>query len=410
MTLDSNATATGRLYAPIEDVQFLRLWQIANERMLTEDELADLEMPAGASAHEVWHAITLLRRWSGSVVGLNESRLVEFWVNLPNSERQKARRIIERGAELAMLGRMAERRSYPAVNLHDQVGEIAAALRRDGAPLDHETLRAILTRAYAPKSPTEQLVANYMGVLLAEWEQPTAAGSIESIYERLTRGVLGRRGLGSGPVAGEAAVWDYTVLANCDRCLASAGDARGEEVLNLGSYLRGATFGVRLVDPYQTLLGSLLQKVLFIRSGHGCLSLLPFCAVAVASSKPETDERAFDITERTARYLDATSDLLDDLANVLAANAQREQALHAAIDGSPRLTMRQKDALHRIVNNPDEVLDYDEYTARYQASYNTARSDLGKLVNAGVLYTTSDGRRVAFHATPHAMRAIEGLT
>lgn len=392
-------------YEAITDEAFLRLWHESCEHFVTWDEFKQLEMPPGADAREVWNAICLLRRWSGIDVGLDETRQMTFWANLPHRERIEAGKILARCSATSELGRFLAARGYVSVGVEGQVNELVNVLKSDGYPITYESARAcVVNPGIQPRSPAGQLSANYCRCIADEFKALTAQPGhcgVTDIFSQLIQGICL-----------EEPKWDLKVLSNLERCLAGSSSSQnsdGVDMICSSRYILGAARNIFVVSSLQQTLCSLLRKLYFIRCGYPVLSLLPLSAVALEGSAPKEKGLDFDFTQGAAAYLEALKNQLCDLEADMREELDRLNGMRLRIESSALLNMRQKSVLFRLVENPADILDFDSLATEFQSSYHSARTDLNKLVNMGLLYTTNDGRHLLFHKTPDFESAVYRL-
>ena len=391
-------------YACVTDEAFLRLWKAANERALTREEFCALPMPRGARAEDVWNAVCALREWSGRDIGFNENRMLRFWVNLSEGGKALVRSVVERSGEASIIGRYVACVGFRRAFVEEQVDSVRTALSLDGMPMDYESARAVLLGEAASRTPAERLVANYERILAQELA--TRAGSAEqarnarALYAELARSVTDLTDVR----------WNMVVLANLDACLAGVARATDETAFCAARYFWGAGHDIFFASRLQATFSSLLRKVYFIRSGHENLALLPLSAHFSSEGAPAADAKSCDISASVEKMLTVISQLLGEMERIATERLGRIEDVRAAVAASPAFNLRQKDVLAQAMADPQATFDYDSLAQRFQASYNTVRSDMGRLVSAGLLRSSLDGHRTVLRPAPDIMGALERMT
>lgn len=401
-------------YACVEDPAFLSLWKEANLRPISWEEFKTWEMPKHTDAAETWHAIMTLRQCLGTTLGFDERRLIELWINLPEHARHLVQDIAVRTAPSSPAGIYATTHTYPEINLGAQIEELLASLRADGTELDYESVRALWLGEREPHDDNETLVCNYRSLILEELRildgssRASAAMNLRGLYQALIKNA--RDAFSDAPLDSPSDTnsirWDRTVLANLSNCFANAGNLDATEVLTASYYIWGGTMTVHLVNRHQTLFGSLLRRVFFLRCNNVPLSLLPLNTRSFRGTMPDKSADSFDVTGNVVPYLEDAADMLERLESFIKQEERQSRNLSDAVGKSTTFNYRQKDMLRQLIAHPDAELSYESLMKKYQSSYNTIRADLNSLVNRGLLYTTNDGRLLSFHPVPNFVRVL----
>ena len=391
----------GVSYACVTDKAFLRLWKAVNERTLTREEFCALPMPNGARARDVWDAVCALREWSGRDIGFNENRMLRFWANLSEGGRALARDVVERSGEISLIGRYVAAVGFRRAFVEEQVDSMRTALGFDGMPVDYESVRAALLGEAAPRTRAEQLMVNYERILAEELAgvgtDVGRARNARALYSALACDVVNLADVR----------WNMTVLANLDSCLASVTSAADDAAFCAARYFWGAGHDIFFVSQLQATFSSLLRKVYFIRSGHPNLALLPLSAHFSSEGAPGPDVESCDISASVEKMLGVVSGLLDEMERVAAERLGRIEDVRCAMNASTAFNLRQKDVLAQAMADPQAVFDYDSLAQRFQASYNTVRSDMGRLVSAGLLCSSLEGHRTVLRPAPGIVASLE---
>lgn len=353
-------------------------------------------MPKDADPKDVWHAITVLRQWSGEEVGLNENRSIMFWTNLSAEGRQKVRAIMKRSEEGSLIGRYVSAFGYTRAFLEFQIDSLRLALSLDGYRIGYEAVRSIFTGSVRPRTTVEKVVQNYFNAVVCEANGQGGAGDVLALFAKLTQGVPEASG----------ARWDTEVLKNLSRSLSDASRASDEMALSTVRYIWGAGRDIYIVDMLQSTFASLLRKAYLVRSGHPNLIFVPLSAKLRAGQVPRAGQPDFDMSQGVGQLLDVMLDALDELEMAAEESLERLQDTRARLENAATLNYRQKALLAELLTNPGGSFLYREIEKKFQVSYNTVRNDVSQLVRMGLLLSSEQNGYMVVCGAPNLIDAI----
>ncbi len=125
----------------------------------------------------------------------------------------------------------------------------------------------------------------------------------------------------------------------------------------------------------------------------------------------ETDDN--DVTYFIVYQLGVVKRAIDDLLLYLKRKAGEIKTVERMIRKSPRLqgllNHRQISLIHRALKSPESVFYVRSHRGAHNVTYDTARTDLLKLVDLGLLEKTKIGKAFVFNAVGGLEQKLEGL-
>ena len=383
------------------DEQFYTLWQLVNERYVDWSEFSQLPMPQGVTASEAWEVIGELRRRSGFALDRGHGKLGELWVNLPMNAQRRMRVIIDRTDADSHLSTWLSSTALSDAYVQGRVSELALLLQRNGDAADYETLRSVVLGTRRPRKEQERLAAAFEAALNSEFSSPRPrTATVEALYGEIT---------GGAPIRHIASIENRPILVACDLCLATAPEVRamGMDVFATGSHVWSLATELATRGPQAAFLGALILKAFFIRSGFGCIALLPLMALDAPARDSNAPLPKGDITSEVLAFIEALGAPLALLERSVLAGEERLDDLRHALESTPRLNYRQREIALRALRPGMEAFDYENYVETFQVAYNTARSDLSALVADGLLSPVPHSKKSTFAPAPNFASALE---
>jgi len=125
----------------------------------------------------------------------------------------------------------------------------------------------------------------------------------------------------------------------------------------------------------------------------------------------ETDDN--DVTYFIVHQLEVISRAINDLLKYLEKKANEIKTVEKLIKKSPELQKilnhRQVALINRALKRPDSIFYVESHRGAHNVTYDTARTDLLKLVDLGLLEKSKIGKAFVFTAARDLKRTIEGL-
>ncbi|MFV9616309.1 MAG: Fic family protein, partial [Gammaproteobacteria bacterium] len=125
----------------------------------------------------------------------------------------------------------------------------------------------------------------------------------------------------------------------------------------------------------------------------------------------ETDES--DVTYFIIHQLEVINRAINDLLIYLEKKSNEIKTVEQFIRKSPNIQSlinnRQAALINRALKNPDAVFYVESHRGAHNVTYDTARTDLLKLVEMGFLEKTKIGKAFAFSATTNLNKKLENI-
>ncbi|MBA1446516.1 MAG: Fic family protein, partial [Gammaproteobacteria bacterium] len=125
----------------------------------------------------------------------------------------------------------------------------------------------------------------------------------------------------------------------------------------------------------------------------------------------ETDEN--DVTYFIVHQLEVINRAINDLLAYLELKANEIKTVEHLVRESPGLqkllNYRQMALLNRALKRPEAIFYIESHRGAHNVTYDTARTDLLKLVELGILEKTKIGRAFAFTATKNLNQQLKAL-
>ena len=437
MALDGETARqiTGLLHDP----EFVAFMQEAPEDYLHHVRPEDFEgklLPHGMDATLAWEFVSFARRMAGrpTVAEINaEAHLPldrhSFWTMSTGVVARFSEIANRSTSSSALWSRLEALQNRPRA-LAAIVEELHAASLRDGLGLEYEDVRRLVVEGAAPVSDEEHVLANALAIIgdlahLAE-EQPSAA-LLESLYARLAKGAENLR---PTPYRSpEPAISPALTKSSADTI---------ETIVRQSAYPHSwgihPLFDVLIIadtiwlrppfDRFNGMMEVIVRWMSYERIGTPTLRFVPLSKIRLDWERrligpPEAPMRFGEALSISSFGADSTPYLLQITKFLLQGLEHLERAVERIehqnarckhlVEGDGRFTLRQKQVLCELIDDPTRSLDVREYETRFDVAPSTARSDLTKLVSTHCLMTEFHGKKQVFWIRPDIERALEHL-
>lgn len=406
----------------------------AQEAPLIRRELTEEYIPAGYTADEVWDALTVIRR-SQAVVSPDVKRdgtvSILGWYTVPDSLAYSLRQITARTARGSALDAFAAEQSGRRFVTQQYVQEMVTNLRLDGFTADYELARAALFDDLPPAGDAQRLAWNYhriMGDMADYTAMPYDAALLRELYARLTDGVRAvppadRRHSPLEPfyLLGEGDdSWKLDVVAD----IANGRVTGPEEHPIMVSMLVNCQFWHHAIFARcNNLMGCIASRLFLYRGGFPVFRYVPKILLLWSwKAGQERSPRGYTFEEArvpdgrncvdwTAYYDTVMRLMLDHICEMEeglgARKAANDQAI-AAIASLPDINRRQAEVLRRAVLDPASEFRISWHQSEFGVVYSTARSDLERLEELGLLARGMSGAAYVYRPAPSLAGRIAG--
>lgn len=413
---DNDAGFFDVIYSP----EFEAAWQRIIDEPVTYDEFCAMPLPPGVDRHDLWGALSLLKRCMGESNDLTPWFLGVSndlcWSYTPKSVERDLFELSSLISPASLLN--AHIRSQDALNpviLENIVDEVASVARRDGLPLNRDTVRELWILGRHPHNKYELIIQNAKDLfakvpVLAK--RKYSALLADDIHDELMHGAedvsLIRKLHFESQYYDLSRVNDPVIAENAlHSCLAQANDAASLRDIVLAAVLTAnVLWDVSAWPTCNALTEFLLRSVLFARKNVPALSYIPL------SSKDTAGKEGFGkMHERESRnthsqgldstwlYAGQVKILLEGARDLLSKIQQLENEdarVRDKIEDVPWLNFRQKNLLLALRRAPHRFARIKDYADGNKIAYATARQDLLELEEHGLLVKEKHERTFAY--------------
>ncbi|MEG0792097.1 MAG: hypothetical protein RSG23_10775 [Gordonibacter sp.] len=399
----------------------------AQEEMCTyryHDEFCALPMPDGADPEFMWEFVSFLRRMTGKpsvrdLVADGTTTLSEhsIWTTTPDMF-TGLNDIVSRANLGSRLWRSLEHLQERPGTLQLAVEELEAAAFRDGIAIERETLRELVHENRRPSTDEERLFSNALdlarnlGALAVE--QPSVELFLD-LYRKLEYGV------------GALSLTPYRQF------IEAIPEYRRTEYEALEEVVKGSTASCfwgphPLIDtimnadviwatpPFERFSG--IMEVLIRWRSYHAIGVPALCFVPLSKMRLDWERRLIGAPIAPMRFgealvtnsfgMDSTPYIqqiirfldegLDRLERIVERIDEADTCCKHLISQDCRLTLRQKQLLETMVDDPSLVIDVSSYQSRFDVAASTARNDLTRLVSLNLLFSEFRNKRQLFWA------------
>jgi Fic family protein len=397
----------------------------ADERYLHWDKLRRLDPPAGLSAEQWWLKLKLARAGETRGFPLCNVAGEPFGFTLPDVVLRYLHRIDQRGGgEVAMDEVvMSEGQARQRFLVNSLIEEAIRSSQLEGATTSRRVAKDLLRSGRAPRDRSERMISNNYRALQymrEEMNGPLSPEAILELHTILTEGTLDDPG-----AAGRLQLPDEERVAFYDRDddrtpihKPPPAEQLPHRLSQLCDFANEEDDGRQFVHPVvrSILLHFWLAydhpfldgngrtaRILFFwsmrRRGYWLAEYLPISRFI--RKAPSRYARAFVETETdggdTTYFLVHQLELVDKAIDDVYADVQRKTAEVRAVErllhGDDGLNGRQLALLTDAIRHPDAAYSFDSHARSHRVTHETARTDLSRLADRGLLVRRRKSRK-----------------
>lgn len=411
----------------------------SSERYLHWDKLRHLNPPADLSSEEWWWRIKLLERQPGMrLLPLTDSHEVPFKYSLPDSLLKSLHHVDQRcGGEVAMDEVVtSDRQAGQRYLVNSLMEEAIRSSQLEGATTSRRVAKELLRSGREPKDRSERMILNNYRALRFMREELGGALSPESVLELhriVTDGTLDdpeAAGRLQRPGEDRVAVYDRDDGRRINK--PPPAEELPERLRRLCEFANEDETSERFVHPVirAILLHFCLAydhpfedgngrtaRILFFWSmrerGYWLIEYLPISKIL--REAPAQYERAFLETETDEG--DATYFLLhqvktieraiEDLHGYLRRKIDEVKEIEELIHGADDFNHRQLTLLSDALRHPDSSFSFGGHAKVNRVTHETARADLSRLSDRGLLVRRRVGREYVFEPAPDLVERLK---
>lgn len=411
----------------------------ADERYLHWDKLRRLEPPAGLSSAQWWLRLKLGRASEMRRFPLRDLNGHPFGFTLPDSVLRYLHRIDQRGGgEVAMDEVvLSEEQAGERFLVNSLIEEAIRSSQLEGATTSRRVAKELLRSGREPRNRSERMIANNYRALQFmrdEMDCPLTPDAVVDLQRILTEGTLDDPdGSGRLQQPGEERV---AVYAHDDDRLPIHRPPPAEELPRrlelLCNFANEAVDGKQFVHPVVRAIllhfwlaydhpfidgNGRTARILFFwcmrRRGYWLAEYLPISKFirrapsryATAFLESETDDG--DTTYFLIHQLKVIDQAIDDVYAYVQRKTAEVRDVRVLLHGDGDLNGRQLALLTDAVSRPEAAYSFDSHARSHRVTHETARGDLGRLADRGLLFRRRRGRKHLFEPAPDLVERLK---
>ncbi len=410
---------------------------LPRDRYLHWDKLRRLSPPQGLTSEQWWLKIKVARSDELRHLSLTGRDGDPFGFTLPDTVLRDLNYVDQHGAgEVAMDEVVtSEREAGKRFLVNSLMEEAIRSSQLEGATTSRVVAKDLLRSGRAPKDRSELMIANNYRALQFMREGMGNTLSPESILELhriLTEGTLddpAAAGRLQQPGEPRVAVFDRDdgdpvhvpppaeELPERMRLLCEfANEGEGERFVHPVVRAVLLHFWLAYDHPFEDGNGR-TARILFFWAmqsrGYWLAEYLPISRLIrkapaqYARAFLETETDGGDTTYFLIHQLEVIRRAIDDLHVYLQRKIAQMRDVESLLQGDDALNGRQLALLTHAIRHPGGAYSFDGHAASHRVSHETARSDLGRLSERGLLTRRRRGHRFVFEPAPDLERRLK---
>lgn len=403
----------------------------AGDRYLHWDKLRRLDSPAGLTTDQWWLKLKTRRAQEMRTISLCDVDGHRFGFALPDIVLRRLHHIDQRcGGEVAMDEVVtSERQAGKRFLVNSLMEEAIRSSQLEGATTSRVVAKELLRSGREPKDRSERMIVNNYRALQfmrEEMQETLSPDSILELHRVVTEGTLddpSAAGRMQRPGEPRVAVFDRDggeaihhpppaeQLPGRMRLLcefANEGDD-GEQFVHPVVRAILLHFWLAYDHPFEDGNGR-TARILFFwlmqKRGFWLIEYLPISRLIrrapakYARAFMETETDGGDTTYFLIHQLGVIEQAIEDLHEYLQRKIAEVRDVEALLHGDADLNGRQLALLTDAVRRPDAAYSFDSHATSHRVTHETARSDLRRLEERGLLTRRRRGRKHLFEPAP----------
>ncbi|MGB7685095.1 MAG: Fic family protein [Solirubrobacterales bacterium] len=395
------------------------------------DKLRRRKPPAGLSSEQWWLKIKFARQDELRLLPLTDPGGTPFGYTLPDTVLRNLHHVDQRcGGEVAMDEVVtSEPQAGQRFLVNSLMEEAIRSSQLEGATTSRVVAKELLRSGRAPKDRSERMIANNYRALQFMQDEMKETLSLQSVLELhriLTEGTLDNpdaAGRLQRPGEPRVAVFDRDEgrpihtpppaeqLPERMRLLCEFANEDDDGERFIHPVLRAILlhFWLAYDHPFEDGNGR-TARILFFwlmhQRGYWLVEYLPISRLIrkapaqYARAFMETETDGGDTTYFLLNQLRIVERAIADLHLYLQRKISQMRDVESLLRGDDDLNGRQLALLTDAVRHPGNSYSFDEHATSHRVSHETARSDLRRLVDRGLLVRRRKGRRHLFEPAP----------
>lgn len=410
-------------------------------RYLHWDKLRHLKLPSQVSNHEEWWlALKFSRKALYKEIPHSDKDGNQFVYSEPDTVRRLLHEIdVHGGGELKTTEQVANPNTRETYLINSLIEESITSSQLEGAVTTRKVAKEMLRQKRKPRDKSETMILNNYYAMEFIKEISNEELTPDLIYELHT--ILSQDTLDNPDAAGKLRTADDIYVGD-DRDAtiihvppkAKELESRIESICNFANSTNPSTFlhpVLRAIilhfllaydHPFADGNGRTARALFYwsmLKQGYWTMEFISISRIL--KSAPAKYTRAYlyaetddnDVTYFIVHQLEVINRAIRDLFTYLENKSKEikhvEQILRKSSDIQNLLNYRQVALINRALKNPDAIFYVESHRGAHNVTYDTARTDLLKLVKLGLLEKNKIGKAFAFTATTNLKQKLENM-
>ncbi len=405
------------------------------------DKLRHLKLPSTMSNHEEWWlAVKVARKALYKNIPHSDKDGNPFIFGEPDTVRRLLHEIdVHGGGELKATEQVANPNTRDTYLINSLIEESITSSQLEGAATTRKVAKEMLRQKRKPRDKSETMILNNYHAMEYIKEISNESLTPELIFE-LHR-ILSNNTMDNPETVGKLRVSDDIYVGD-DRDAtvihvppkAKELQSRIESICDFANTSHPTDFlhpVIRAIilhfllaydHPFEDGNGR-TARALFYWSmlKQGCWTMEFISISRILKSAPAKYTRAYlhtetddnDVTYFIVHQLDVINQAIKDLLVYLENKSKEIKTIEQLVRKSPRLhkllNYRQIALINRALKNPDAIFYVESHRGSHNVTYDTARTDLLKLVQMGLLNKMKIGKAFSFTATASLKKNLETI-
>ncbi len=402
------------------------------------DKIRHLALPLGISSHEDWWlAIKLARKTLYREIRHKDKYNASFVYGEPDIVRRLLHEIdIHGGGELKATEQVANPNTRDTYLINSLIEESITSSQLEGAATTKKVAKEMLRQKRKPRNKSETMILNnyhameYIKEISNEQLTPALIYELHRIVSKETLdnpNAVGKLRLSDDIYIGDDR--DATIIHIPPK--SEELQKRMESLCEFANMEDPSSFihpVIRAIilhfllaydHPFEDGNGRTARALFYwsmLKQGYWTMEFISISRILkLAPSQytkaylhTETDDN--DVTYFIVHQLEVINRAITDLLTYLEQKSNQIKTVEQLIRKSPNLqnalNYRQIALINRALKSPDAVFYVESHRGAHNVTYDTARTDLLKLVSMGLLEKTKIGKAFAFFATPDLKKKL----
>jgi Fic family protein len=405
------------------------------------DKLRHLKTPNGLDHHEWWLGIKTARKSLYKYLPHKDKSGVSFVYSEPDVVRKLLHEIdLHGGGEIKSVEQVANPHTRDAYLINSLIEESITSSQLEGAATTRKVAKEMLREKRKPKNRSERMILNnFYGMQFINdiSDQKLTPEMIFELHRILSEGTLENpEAVGKLRTADDIYVGDNrdatiihvppkaAELADRIKSICRFANAEVDDPVFLHPVIRAIVLHFLLAydHPFEDGNGRTARALFYwsmLRQGYWTMEYVSISSILKKSPAKyvraylytETDEN--DVTYFIVHQLNTITKAIKELFKYLKKKADEVKDIDGVVRKSQRLqkllNYRQTALINRALRKPGSVFYIESHRGSHNVTYDTARTDLLKLVDAGLLVKEKLGKAYVFRPVNDLEQSLKSM-